>query len=218
MYKVCVNSARDLSVTSRDVLTSKACPDNGRTGFPSPFPTATPGGAVASSGLIGAGGGDVTPAIDRPLGELVFSSGFEAGWPTVSEEGVQVSLENGGYAGARPDTRVGIFAGVGYHLYPLNTYLRNNLPDYCGIQKDPPRGDIIYLYRAYFDCPVDPDTVEDKYKCIFLPSDTDFNFCWTDVVKDFDGFDKFTDVLIADIDLDEVERIRKSIPVLEIRK
>lgn len=42
MYKVCVNSARDLSVTSRDVLTSKACPDNGRTGFPSPFPTATP--------------------------------------------------------------------------------------------------------------------------------------------------------------------------------
>ncbi|WJK38698.1 amino acid adenylation domain-containing protein [Solwaraspora sp. WMMA2056] len=39
------------------------------------------------------------------------------------------ALENGGYAGARPDTRVGIFAGVGYHLYPLNTYLRNNLPD-----------------------------------------------------------------------------------------
>ena len=65
-----------------------------------------------------------------------------------------------------------------------NSVLRNNLPDYWGIQKDPPRGDIIYLYRAYFDCPVDPDTVEDKYKCIFLPSDTDFNFCWTDVVKD----------------------------------
>ncbi|WFE28231.1 amino acid adenylation domain-containing protein [Solwaraspora sp. WMMD791] len=38
------------------------------------------------------------------------------------------ALENGGYAGARPDARVGIFAGVGYHLYPLNTYLRNNLP------------------------------------------------------------------------------------------
>lgn len=37
------------------------------------------------------------------------------------------TLENGGYAGARPGTRVGIFAGVGYHLYPLNTYLRNNL-------------------------------------------------------------------------------------------
>ena len=37
------------------------------------------------------------------------------------------ALENGGYAGARSDTRVGIFAGVGYHLYPLNTYLRNNL-------------------------------------------------------------------------------------------
>ncbi|MFV2084571.1 MupA/Atu3671 family FMN-dependent luciferase-like monooxygenase [Micromonospora sp. LOL_021] len=37
------------------------------------------------------------------------------------------ALENGGYAGARPDTRVGVFAGVGYHLYPLNTYLRNNL-------------------------------------------------------------------------------------------
>ncbi len=62
-----------------------------------PFPTATPGGAVASTGLIGAGGGDVTPAIERPLGELVFSSGFEAGWPTVSEGGVQVSLEDGGY-------------------------------------------------------------------------------------------------------------------------
>lgn len=81
-----------------------------------------------------------------------------------------------------------------------NSVLRNNLPDYWGIQKNPPRGDIIYLYRAYFDCPVDPDTVEDKYKCIFLPSNSDFNFCWTDVVKDFDGYEKFTDVLIADID------------------
>ena len=102
-----------------------------------------------------------------------------------------------------------------------NSVLRNNLPDYWGIQKNPPRGDIIYLYRAYFDCPVDPDTVEDKYKCIFLPSDTDFNFCWTDVVKDFDGFDKFTDVLIADIDPmtpAEAERraedYRKKIPEL----
>ncbi|WP_326557548.1 non-ribosomal peptide synthetase/type I polyketide synthase [Micromonospora sp. NBC_01796] len=37
------------------------------------------------------------------------------------------ALENGGYAATRPDVRVGIFAGVGYHLYPLNTYLRNNL-------------------------------------------------------------------------------------------
>ena len=68
---------------------------------------------------------------------------------------------------------------------------------------------------------MDPDTVEDKYKCIFLPSDTDFNFCWTDVVKDFDGFDKFTDVLIADIDPmspEEAERraedYRKRIPEL----
>lgn len=39
------------------------------------------------------------------------------------------ALENGGDAVSRPDTRVGIFAGVGYHLYPLNTYLRNNLAD-----------------------------------------------------------------------------------------
>ncbi|ROO60684.1 amino acid adenylation domain-containing protein/natural product biosynthesis luciferase-like monooxygenase protein [Micromonospora sp. Llam0] len=37
------------------------------------------------------------------------------------------ALENGGYAATRPGTRVGVFAGVGYHLYPLNTYLRNNL-------------------------------------------------------------------------------------------
>lgn len=62
-----------------------------------PYPTATPGGAVASSGAVGAGAGDLTPAIDRPLGELEFSSGFEAGWPTVGEEGVQASLEDGGY-------------------------------------------------------------------------------------------------------------------------
>ncbi|MFI6763069.1 MupA/Atu3671 family FMN-dependent luciferase-like monooxygenase [Micromonospora sp. NPDC050417] len=39
------------------------------------------------------------------------------------------ALENGGYAATPPDVRVGIFAGVGYHLYPLNTYLRNNLPE-----------------------------------------------------------------------------------------
>ncbi|MFK3978920.1 MupA/Atu3671 family FMN-dependent luciferase-like monooxygenase [Micromonospora sp. NPDC050397] len=39
------------------------------------------------------------------------------------------ALENGGYAATSPDVRVGVYAGVGYHLYPLNTYLRNNLPE-----------------------------------------------------------------------------------------
>ncbi len=106
-----------------------------------------------------------------------------------------------------------------------NSVVRNNLPKKLGIQKTPPRGDIIYLYRAYFDCPVDPNSVEDKYKCIFLPSEGDFNFCWTDVVKDFDGFDYFTDVLIADIDpmtVEEAEKraedYRKRIPELGRKK
>ncbi|MEV0397365.1 type I polyketide synthase [Polymorphospora rubra] len=37
------------------------------------------------------------------------------------------ALEHGGYAATAPDTRVGVFAGVGFHLYPLNTYLMSNL-------------------------------------------------------------------------------------------
>ncbi|MFY1638003.1 MupA/Atu3671 family FMN-dependent luciferase-like monooxygenase [Solwaraspora sp. WMMB335] len=39
------------------------------------------------------------------------------------------ALENGGYAATPPDVRVGVFAGTGYHLYPLNTYLHNNLAE-----------------------------------------------------------------------------------------
>ena len=49
------------------------------------------GGEQRPTGPVAA----MLPAIDRPLGELVFSSGFEAGWPTVARR-AQVSL-NGGY-------------------------------------------------------------------------------------------------------------------------
>ncbi len=37
------------------------------------------------------------------------------------------ALEDGGYAATGPDLRVGVFASAGYQLYPLNTYLLNNL-------------------------------------------------------------------------------------------
>ncbi|MFB6394762.1 type I polyketide synthase [Polymorphospora lycopeni] len=37
------------------------------------------------------------------------------------------ALEHGGYAATASGTRVGVFAGVGFHLYPLNTYLLSNL-------------------------------------------------------------------------------------------
>lgn len=37
------------------------------------------------------------------------------------------AMEDAGYAAPRPDVRVGVFASAGYQLYPLNTYLLNNL-------------------------------------------------------------------------------------------
>ncbi|WP_327405900.1 acyltransferase domain-containing protein [Streptomyces sp. NBC_01288] len=39
------------------------------------------------------------------------------------------ALEDGGYAAAAPDLRVGVFASAGYQLHPLNTYLLNNLAE-----------------------------------------------------------------------------------------
>jgi acyl transferase domain-containing protein len=37
------------------------------------------------------------------------------------------ALESGGYAGVPDGTRVGVFAGTGYHLYSLQNYLLNNI-------------------------------------------------------------------------------------------
>ncbi|WP_256727279.1 type I polyketide synthase [Streptomyces acidiscabies] len=37
------------------------------------------------------------------------------------------AMEDAGYAASRSDMRIGVFASAGYQLYPLNTYLLNNL-------------------------------------------------------------------------------------------
>ncbi|MYW67357.1 acyltransferase domain-containing protein [Streptomyces sp. SID8379] len=42
-------------------------------------------------------------------------------------ECAQHALEDAGYAGASPDTRIGVYASVGYRLYSLHSYLARNI-------------------------------------------------------------------------------------------
>ena len=69
-----------------------------------PYPTATPGGeaVLPATGEAGPrdGGSDAPGAGPRTgvaVGEQIFYSTFDSGWPTVEEEGVAVFLERGGY-------------------------------------------------------------------------------------------------------------------------
>lgn len=69
-----------------------------------PYPTATPGGeavlpATGEAGArdAGADSPDAAPRTDLAVGEQIFYSTFDSGWPTVEEEGVEVFLERGGY-------------------------------------------------------------------------------------------------------------------------
>ena len=51
----------------------------------------------------------------------------------------------------------------------LESELRANLPDSLGIQKHPSFGEKFYIYRAYYDMPIDAKTVEDEYAIALLP-------------------------------------------------
>lgn len=97
--------------------------------------------------------------------------------------------------------------------------IRTKLPDVLGIQKHPNWGEKFYVYRAFYDLPVDPDTVEDKYKVILYPDAESIGIGWIATE------DTFSDLLIGHMDpltVSEAEaiadRYRKDNPQLGTKK
>ncbi|MCQ2486429.1 MAG: NAD(P)/FAD-dependent oxidoreductase [Clostridia bacterium] len=82
--------------------------------------------------------------------------------------------------------------------------IRTQLPECLGIQKHPNWGEKFYVYRAFYDLPVDPATVEDKYKVILFPDPESVGIGWIATE------DTFSDLLIGHMDpltMEEVEEI-----------
>ncbi|MDO4816451.1 MAG: NAD(P)/FAD-dependent oxidoreductase [Bacillota bacterium] len=72
--------------------------------------------------------------------------------------------------------------------------IRTKLPEELGIQKHPVWGEKFYVYRAFYDLPVNPDTVEDKYKVMLLPEEGQIGICWVATEE------SFSDLLIGRMD------------------
>ncbi len=93
--------------------------------------------------------------------------------------------------------------------------IRTNLPKCLGIQQHPVWGEKFYVYRAFYDLPVDPATVEDKYKVMLLPDKGKIGIGWIATEENF------SDLLIGRMDpfdLEEAnataEKYRKTNPQL----
>ena len=87
----------------------------------------------------------------------------------------------------------------------LYSPVRMGLPDCLGIQKQVLKNERIYTYRAFYDLPVEPDSVEDVYKVMFRPDPgADFSLSWIYTR------DTYTDLLIGHMEPpteEEVEEI-----------
>ncbi|MBP5271564.1 MAG: FAD-dependent monooxygenase [Clostridia bacterium] len=124
------------------------------------------------------------------------------------------------------DRVVGISTNKGDFLGDLvidaagaESVIRTKLPDCLGIQKHPNWGEKFYVYRAFYDLPVDPATVEDKYKVILFPDAESIGIGWIATE------DTFSDLLIGHMDPLTVseaetiaERYRKTNPQLGTKK
>ena len=82
--------------------------------------------------------------------------------------------------------------------------LRTQLPAALGIQKHPVWGEKFYVYRAFYDLPVAPETVEDKYKVMLLPEEDHIGIGW---VATEDGF---SDLLIGRMDPFDVQEAERA--------
>ena len=97
--------------------------------------------------------------------------------------------------------------------------IRTKLPDCLGIQKHPNWGEKFYVYRAFYDLPVDPSTVEDRYKVMLYPDPESIGIGWIATEEEF------SDLLIGHMDplnltmVEEIaERYRKTNPQLGTKK
>ena len=82
--------------------------------------------------------------------------------------------------------------------------VRVNLPEKLGIQKHPVWGEKFYVYRAFYDLPVSPDTVEDKYKVMLLPEEDHIGIGWVATE------DTFSDLLIGRMDPFDAEEAERA--------
>ena len=102
----------------------------------------------------------------------------------------------------------------------LYSPVRMGLPECLGIQKQVLKNERIYTYRAFYDLPIEPDTVEDVYKVMFRPDPgDDFSLSWIYTQEDY------TDLLIGhmepptDAAVEEVAaRYRKDNPQLGTKR
>ena len=123
----------------------------------------------------------------------------------IGDRVVGLATDKGEYHGDLVIDAAGIYSPV-----------RMGLPDCLGIQKQVLKNERIYTYRAFYDLPVDPNTVEDVYKVMFRPDPgEDFSLSWIYTQ------DTYTDLLIGHMEPpsdEEVEaiaaRYRKDNPQL----
>ncbi len=85
--------------------------------------------------------------------------------------------------------------------------VRVNLPEYLGIQKHPNWGEKFYVYRAFYDLPVDIKTVDDLYKVILFPDAASVGIGW--IASEATETESHSDLLIGRMDrFDEAEALR----------
>lgn len=97
--------------------------------------------------------------------------------------------------------------------------VRVNLPDYLGIQKHAKWGEKFYVYREFYDLPVDIATVDDLYKVYLFPDKQSVGICW--IASEATENESHSDLLIGRMDrftkedaLETAERYRKDNPQL----
>ena len=97
--------------------------------------------------------------------------------------------------------------------------VRVNLPEYLGIQKHPNWGEKFYVYREFYDLPVDISEVEDLYKVYLFPDKESVGICW--IASEEEDGESHSDLLIGRMDrfdkedaLRTAERYRKDNPQL----
>ncbi|MBQ1544698.1 MAG: FAD-dependent monooxygenase [Clostridia bacterium] len=107
------------------------------------------------------------------------------------------------------------FADLVIDAAGAESVIRTKLPDRLGIQKHPTWGEKFYVYRAFYDLPVDPATVDDKYKVMLYPDPDSIGIGWIATEE------TFSDLLIGHMDpltmpeVEEIaERYRKTNPQL----
>ncbi len=97
--------------------------------------------------------------------------------------------------------------------------VRVHLPDYLGIQKHAKWGEKFYVWREFFDLPVDIKDVDDLYKVVLFPDKESVGICW--IASEATETESHSDLLIGRMDrftaedaAATAERYRKDNPQL----